>query len=140
MRPKKIRYSIRKKRVRKRIYGTSERPRLSVYRSLKHIYAQIIDDNLGKTLVSASSLSKELKGLRQTQTLSESKGKLNSGSPRSLGEAGGKIGVAKLVGELVAKKALGKGIKKAVFDRGGRLYHGRVRALAERVREGGLEF
>lgn len=119
MRPKKIRYLIRKKKVRKKIYGTSERPRLSVYRSLKHIYAQLIDDSLGKTLCSASSLSKELKG------------KTNSG---------GKIGVAKLVGELVASKAIEKGIKKVVFDRGGRLYHGRIKALAEGARAGGLEF
>jgi len=119
MRPKEIRYFIRKKRVRKKIHGTSEQPRLTVYRSLRYIYAQIIDDNLGKTLVSASSLSKGLKS------------KLNSG---------GKVKMAKLVGELIAKKALEKGIKKVVFDRGGRLYHGRVKALAEGAREGGLEF
>lgn len=119
MRPNKIRYSIRKKRIRKKIYSTYERSRLSVCRSLKHIYAQIIDDNLGKTLVGVSSLSKELKG------------KLNSG---------GKIGVAELVGELVAKKALEKGIKKVVFDRGGRPYHGRIKSLAEGARKGGLEF
>ncbi|HCJ65869.1 MAG TPA: 50S ribosomal protein L18 [Elusimicrobia bacterium] len=119
MRPKEIRYFIRKKRIRKKIHGTFKRPRLSVYRSLKYIYAQIIDDNLGKTLVGVSSLSKELKR------------ELNSG---------GKIGVAGLVGELVAKKALEKGIKEVVFDRGGRPYHGRIKSLAEGARKGGLEF
>ncbi|MBE7044602.1 MAG: 50S ribosomal protein L18 [Ruminococcaceae bacterium] len=107
----------RHERVRKNISGTAERPRLNVYRSSKHIYAQIIDDVKGVTLVSASSLEKEF------------------------GENyGGNCDAAKAVGALVAKKALEKGIKAVVFDRGGYIYHGRVAALAEGAREGGLEF
>ena len=100
-------------KVRQRITGTLERPRLNVYRSLNHIYAQVIDDVAGKTLVSASSL--ELEGAANQET-------------------------AKKVGELVAKRALEKGIKNVVFDRGGLIYHGRVKALAEGAREEGLEF
>ena len=106
----------RHQRVRKNISGTAERPRLNVYRSLSHIYAQIIDDTKGITLVSASSLDKDFTGY------------------------GGNIEGAKAVGMLVAKKALEKGIKAVVFDRGGYIYHGRVAALAEGAREGGLEF
>ena len=106
----------RHQRVRKNISGTAERPRLSVYRSLNHIYAQIIDDTKGTTLVSASSLDKGFEGY------------------------GGNIDGAKAVGNAVAKKALDKGIKAVVFDRGGYIYHGRVAALAEGAREGGLEF
>ena len=103
-------------RVRKKVSGTAERPRLSVYRSEKNIYAQIIDDIAGNTLVSASSLDKDFS---------------NVGSNKES---------AKQVGELVAKKALEKGIKEVVFDRGGYIYHGRVKELAEGAREGGLEF
>jgi len=106
-------------RVRKKVYGTAERPRLNVYRSEKHIYAQIINDDLGVTLVAASSLDKELKG------------KLACGSNKE---------AARVVGELVAKRALEKGIKKVVFDRGGYIYHGRVKELAEAAREAGLDF
>lgn len=106
----------RHQRVRKNISGTAERPRLSVYRSLNHIYAQIIDDTKGTTLVSASSLDKDFEGY------------------------GGNVEGAKAVGNLVAKKALEKGIKAVVFDRGGYIYHGRVAALADGAREGGLEF
>jgi len=106
-------------RVRKKVFGTPERPRLNVFRSNKHIYAQVIDDLAGHTLVSASSIDKELKG------------KLSRGS---------NIEAAKMVGALVAKRAIEKGVKKVVFDRGGYLYHGRVKALAEAAREGGLEF
>ncbi len=106
----------RHQRVRKNISGTAERPRLSVYRSLNHIYAQIIDDTKGTTLVSASSLDKDFEGY------------------------GGNVDGAKAVGNLVAKKALEKGIKAVVFDRGGYIYHGRVAALADGAREGGLEF
>lgn len=109
----------RHQRVRKKVYGTPQRPRLNVFRSLKHIYAQIIDDSAGNTLVSASSIDKELKG------------RLNRG---------GNIQAAKEVGALIARRALGKGIKRVVFDRGGYLYHGRVKALAEAAREVGLEF
>ncbi|ATD53953.1 50S ribosomal protein L18 [Clostridium chauvoei] len=104
-------------RVRKKISGTPERPRLSVYRSEKNIYAQIIDDVNAVTLVSASSLDKDF-------TV----------------KAGGNKEAAKLVGELVAKKALEKGISEVVFDRGGYVYHGRVQTLAEAAREAGLKF
>jgi large subunit ribosomal protein L18 len=109
----------RRFRVRKKVAGTKERPRLNVFRSLKHIYAQIIDDNLGVTLASASSLSPELKD--------------------SLAK-GGNQEAASEVGRLVAQKALQKGIKKVVYDRAGYLYHGRVKVLADAAREGGLEF
>lgn len=103
-------------RVRKNISGTAEKPRLNVFRSLNHIYAQVIDDTKGVTLVSASSLDKGFEGY------------------------GGNIEGAKAVGKAVAEKALAAGIKKVVFDRGGYVYHGRVAALAEGAREGGLEF
>ncbi len=109
----------RKLRIRKRVFGTPERPRLSVYRSLKHIYAQIIDDTRGHTLVAASTLDKEFK---------------ENGVKSSTVEG------ARVVGQILAKRALAKGIKKVVFDRNGFKYHGRVKALAEGAREGGLEF
>lgn len=105
-------------RVRKKIKGTLERPRLNVYRSLKHLYAQVIDDDNGTTLVSASSIEPELK-----KTLSST----------------GNKGAAKKVGELLAERALEKGIKEVVFDRGGFLYHGRIKALAEAAKEKGLK-
>jgi large subunit ribosomal protein L18 len=108
----------RKKRVRSRVTGTEERPRLNVFRSLKHIYAQAVIDTTGKTLVSASTLSPELQDVPKT----------------------GNIEAAKKVGELIAKKCLEKGISKVVFDRSGYLYHGRVKALAEAARTGGLIF
>jgi large subunit ribosomal protein L18 len=95
--------------------GTAVRPRLNVYRSLNHIYAQIIDDAKGETILSASTLSAKLK-------------------------AGGNVAAAKEVGKLVAERAIEKGIKKVVFDRGGYLYHGRIKALADAAREAGLEF
>ncbi len=113
----------RKKRVRKKIFGTPERPRLCVYKSCKHIYAQIIDDTIGNTLVAASSLSPEIR-----EKLEELKKK------------GGKTEVAKAVGELIAKKALEKGITKVCLDRGGFRYHGRIKALADAARALGLEF
>lgn len=109
----------RHKRVRKRILGTPKRPRLVVYRSLNHIYAQIIDDLKGETLASASSLSQEL---------------------RSKIEKGGNIKSAYAVGELLARSAQKKRIERIVFDRGGYKYHGRVKALAEGARKGGLKF
>lgn len=109
----------RHKRIRKKIYGTSERPRLNVFRSLKHIYAQIIDDSTNMTLVSASTMDKELKGKLST---------------------GGNIESAKEVGYLIAKRAIEKGIKRVRFDRGGYCYHGRIKALAVAAREAGLEF
>ena len=106
-------------RVRKKVNGTTQRPRLNVYRSLKHIYAQVIDDSCGCTLVAASTLDKELKDSV---------------------EFGGNKQAAQEVGKLIAKKAIEKGIKTVVFDRGGCIYHGRVKALAEAAREAGLEF
>ncbi|MEW6162930.1 MAG: 50S ribosomal protein L18 [Nitrospirota bacterium] len=109
----------RHKRVKKKVLGTPERLRLSVYRSLNHMYAQIIDDLKGHTVVFASSLDKEFKDKKSHK---------------------GNIETAKQVGELIAKRALEKGIKKVVFDRGGYLYHGRIKALAEATREAGLEF
>jgi large subunit ribosomal protein L18 len=107
-------------KIRKKISGTPEKPRLSVYRSLDNIYAQIIDDTTGNTLVSVSSLNKEAK-----TDLKSVKGKINK---------------SKLIGSLVAKKALEKDIKNVVFDRNGFRYHGRVKALADGAREGGLVF
>lgn len=104
------------KRIRSKVAGTPERPRLAVYRSLNHIYAQVIDDSKGQTVVAAASTEKTLKG------------------------SGGNLEGAKLIGKAVAERAKGKGIGKVVFDRGGYLYHGRVKALAEAAREAGLEF
>ncbi len=109
----------RHQRLRAKLAGTTEFPRLAVYRSTKHIYAQVIDDEKGITIVSASSIDKELK----------------SKLPH-----GGNIDSAKIVGETIAKKALAAGIKDVVFDRGGFLYHGRVAALADAAREAGLNF
>jgi large subunit ribosomal protein L18 len=104
-------------RVRKRVNGTPERPRLNVYRSTAHIYVQVIDDMAGKTLASASSADKALKL-----------------------KLGGNIDAAKAVGSEVAKRAIAAGVTKVVFDRGGYLYHGRIAALADAAREAGLEF
>jgi large subunit ribosomal protein L18 len=109
----------RKKRVRKTVKGTPERPRLSVFRSLRHTYAQVIVDTTGETLTSASTLSKEIRG-NVART--------------------GNTEAAKKVGELIAKKSIERGIKTVVFDRDGYLYHGRVKALAEAARENGLIF
>ena len=109
----------RQQRVRNKISGTADRPRLNVFRSLNNIYAQLIDDDKGVTIVTASSLSPELKG-----TLTR----------------GGNTEAATAVGGLIAKVALEKGIKIVVFDRAGYLYHGRVKALADAAREGGLQF
>ncbi len=106
----------RHRRVRAKISGTAERPRLSVFRSSKHIYAQLIDDVAGVTLAAASSLDKEFEGL------------------------GANKEAARKIGELLAKKAIGKGIESVVFDRSGYIYHGRVKELAEGAREGGLKF
>jgi len=107
------------KSVRKKIHGTAERPRLAVFKSLKHIYAQVIDDDLGVTLAAASSLDPEFKATELS---------------------GGNVEGAKKVGELIAKRALDKGITKVVYDRGGFLYHGRIAALADAAREAGLDF
>ena len=102
-------------RIRRKLAGTGERPRLNVYRSLSHIYAQVIDDQKGETLVSASTLSLKVK-------------------------TGGNVAAAKEIGKAVAELAVKQGIKKVVFDRGGHLYHGRIKALADAAREAGLEF
>ncbi|MDP1710121.1 MAG: 50S ribosomal protein L18 [bacterium] len=118
---KQKRYDQRKRRVRAKISGTEARPRLSVYRSLKHIYAQIIDDEKGVTLVAASDLSAKGKNL-------------------PAGRQGKKSDAAALVGEDLAKKALTKKIKKVAFDKGASRFHGRVKALAEGARKGGLDF
>jgi len=109
----------RKRRVRRRVAGTSDRPRLTVFRSHKNIYAQIIDDTVGRTLVSASSRDKGFRGDVAY---------------------GGNAGAATAVGEALAEKAVAAGIKRVVFDRNGYAYHGRVRELAEAARKGGLEF
>lgn len=109
---------LRHRRIRKRLLGTQEKPRLSVFRSLKHIYVQVIDDERGYTLVSASTLDKELRPLQ-----------VSSGS----------IEAAKAVGQLVARRALELGIAEVVFDRGGHAYHGKVKALADAAREAGLK-
>lgn len=113
------RYYFRKQRVRKKISGTSERPRLSVYRSSKYIYAQVIDDTAGKTLASASSLD-----------IAKQNKKLSAANIES----------AQQVGKTIAEKSVGLNIKKVVFDRGGRLFHGSIKALADSARQNGLEF
>jgi large subunit ribosomal protein L18 len=105
------------KRIRKKMSGTGERPRLAVFRSLNHIYAQVIDDASGRTLASASTTEPEFRG-----------------------RSGGNVAAAKDVGKLIAERAKEKGISRVVFDRGGYIYHGRVRNLAEAAREAGLEF
>jgi len=106
-------------RIRKRISGTAGRPRLSVFRSLGHIYAQILDDTLGQTITSASTLDPEIRAEAQPKAKTEK---------------------AKLVGTLLGKRALGKEIEQVVFDRGGYKYHGRIRTLADAAREAGLKF
>jgi large subunit ribosomal protein L18 len=110
----------RKRRIRKKVVGTAERPRLSVFRSLRQIFGQVINDAEGKTIAAAGSDDQEVVGL-----VSEKKGNMTS---------------SKAVGALIAQRTLAKGIRRVVFDRGGYLYHGRVKALAEGAREGGLEF
>ena len=105
-------------RIRKHLSGTEARPRLCVFRSNKHIYAQIVDDSKGQTLVAASTLDADAKG----------------------GKAGSNIAAAKTVGKIVAKRAIDKGIQAVLFDRGGYIYHGRVKALADAAREAGLKF
>ncbi len=109
----------RRRRVRKKVQGAQVRPRLSVRRSLKHIYAQVIDDASGRTIVSASSLSKEVRGDSNY---------------------GGNVSSAQTVGKLIAERARKANVEMVVFDRGGRRFHGRVQALADAAREGGLKF
>ncbi len=109
----------RKKRIRKKIYGTPQRPRLSVFRSSRHIYAQIVDDAAGRTLVAASTVDKQVKEAPKFKN---------------------KVAAANFVGKIVGERALNQGIKKVVFDRNGFLYHGRVKSLSEGARESGLIF
>ena len=109
----------RKRRIRKKLSGTKEQPRLSVFRSSRHIYAQIVDDTEGHTLVAASSLEKQV---------------------REQPKFDNKVAVANFVGKLLAERATDKGIKRVVFDRNGFLYHGRVKAVSDGAREAGLEF
>lgn len=109
----------RHRRIRARVQGEAERPRLSVFRSLKHIYGQLVDDTRGQTLVAASTVDADLRGQMDGRK---------------------KMAQAELVGELMARRALAKGISQVVFDRAGYLYHGRVKALAEGARKGGLVF
>jgi len=106
---------VRHLRIRARVIGTAERPRLAVFRSLNHIYAQVIDDKRGQTIVSASSTEKDLRG-----------------------NSGGNLDAARRIGQAIAERALAKGIDQVVFDRGGYLYHGRVKALADAARAAGL--
>ena len=122
--PVKTKEDIRERihrRIRKRVTGTPARPRLAVFRSQSHIYAQVIDDDAGRTLCAASSLEKELKG--------------DAG-----GKRGADVDAAKKVGALIATRAKEKGIEAVVFDRGGFQYHGRIKALADAARESGLKF
>jgi large subunit ribosomal protein L18 len=116
---KRIGKARRHERIRKNVSGTVERPRLCVFRSLNHVYAQIIDDTKGVTLAAASTLDKEIKGTEGHK---------------------GNIEAAKKVGQMIAKRAVTAGIQKVVFDRSGYRYHGSIKALAEGSREGGLEF
>lgn len=117
---RKARRQMRHKRVRRKIAGNAARPRLAVFRSLNHIYAQIIDDSAGHTLAAASSLDSEVRE------------RVNGGMSKS--------GVAAIVGDLIARRAAEKGVSGVVFDRGGFKYHGRTKALADAAREGGLVF
>jgi large subunit ribosomal protein L18 len=117
---KQSRLQRRKWSIRARVFGTAERPRLSVYRSDKHIYAQIIDDYAGRTLAAVASTASEARGTELKN--------------------GGNVAAAKAIGKAIAEKAKAAGITKVAFDRGGRNYHGRIKALADAAREGGLQF
>jgi large subunit ribosomal protein L18 len=110
---------IRKARIRRRVRGSAARPRLAVFRSLNHIYAQLVDDDAARTVVAADSRSKEF---------------------REQHRVGGNVAAAKAVGELLARRARERGIERVIFDRGGYMYHGRVKALADAARSGGLVF
>ena len=116
---KQVRLQRRKWNVRSGLFGTPERPRLSVYRSDKHIYAQVIDDYAGRTLASVATTSADVRGEQKN---------------------GGNIASAKLAGRAIAERAKAVGVTKVAFDRGGRKYHGRIKALADAAREGGLQF
>jgi large subunit ribosomal protein L18 len=151
-------------RIRRKVRGTPERPRLAIFRSLSHIYAQIVDDTQSKTLVAAASSEKALRGATaapapapveaapeaapQTAPLTppakggkgDKKGAAKKAAPPATKVSGGNVAGAKLIGKTIAERAREKGIKQVVFDRGGYIYHGRVKALADAAREAGLEF
>jgi large subunit ribosomal protein L18 len=118
-RERRVARDIRHHRLRQKVRGTAERPRLSVFRSLSHMYAQLVDDDTGRTLVAVDSRSPEFQAGKRS---------------------GGNVAAAEVVGELLAQRAKARGIERVVFDRGGYQYHGRVKALAEAVRAGGLVF
>jgi large subunit ribosomal protein L18 len=145
------------KRIRHKVRGTGARPRLAVFRSLSHIYAQIIDDTKGRTLVAAASSEESLRGAAPAAPTEEPaaeapaakapSGKAPKGEKKGAKKAapatkpsGGNLAGAKLIGQAIASRAKEKGIKQVVFDRGGYLYHGRIKALADAAREAGLEF
>jgi len=139
----------RHERVRNKVHGTSARPRLCVFRSLNHIYAQIVDDDLGTTLAAASSLKIELPPLPEAPEKAPEKadkpekgekGKEGKGSKKAARPLSMKMRRSIAVGKAIAAVALEKGIKAVAFDRGGHIYHGRIAALAKAAREGGLEF
>ena len=150
-----IRWRIHK-RIRHKVRGTGERPRLAVFRSLSHIYAQIIDDTKGQTLVAAASSEESLRGAAPTahsaapaeapaaKPAKGEKGEKEKKTAKKAGPAakasGGNLAGAKLIGQAIANRAKEKGIKRVVFDRGGYIYHGRIKALADAAREAGLEF
>lgn len=150
---KEIRWRIHK-RIRRKVHGTPERPRLAIFRSLSHIYAQIVDDTKGRTLVAAASSEKALRGgaaapapepaLEAPAPKAEKGGKgEKKGAKKAAPPAkasGGNVAGARLIGKTIAERAKEKGIKQVVFDRGGYIYHGRVKALADAARAAGLEF
>jgi len=149
-----IRWRIHK-RIRRKVHGTPERPRLAIFRSLSHIYAQIVDDTKGQTIVAAASSEKALRGSAAPEAAAveapapkaEKAGKGDKGEKKAAKKAappakasGGNVAGAKLIGKTIAERAKEKGIKQVVFDRGGYIYHGRVKALADAARAAGLEF
>jgi len=150
---KEIRWRIHE-RIRRKVRGTPERPRLAVFRSLTHIYAQIVDDTQGQTLVAAASSEKALRGgavapvsepaPEAPATKAEKGGKGEKKAAKKAAPpakaSGGNVAGARLIGKTIAERAQQKGIKKVVFDRGGYIYHGRVKALADAARAAGLEF
>ena len=135
---KEIRSRIHQ-RIRRKLRGTAERPRLAVFRSVAHIYAQVIDDAEGKTLVAASSVDNDAKAAGSDAPPKDSKAKRTTAKTDGK-KTGGNVAAAKAIGKLVAQRAKDKGITRVVFDRGGYQYHGRVKALADAAREAGLEF
>jgi large subunit ribosomal protein L18 len=147
MKKKRARRERAHLRVRSRVRGTEERPRLAIYKSLKYIYAQVIDDSRGVTLAQASSSDPDVRGTLSAGSgaeggAGEAGGAENAGNTGDKGKAPGTASqaAAKLVGEKVAERAKAKGILKVVFDRGGYIYHGKVKAVAEAAREKGLQF